>query len=143
MTKQNLSSPAANPSKRPAPAGSKQGVLLVDDDAFYRTVLKDILSRAGYNVVGEAKDGIEGLNKARALKPGIIILDITMPGKNGLDTAMELSNEHVAVHIIMCTSLKDESFIREAASYGVSAYIIKPFTENDILKTLHGLSPLT
>ncbi|MEK7880795.1 MAG: response regulator [Deltaproteobacteria bacterium] len=131
MTKQEKSSPNAAP-------GNKK-ILIVDDDAFFLQLLYDIVSKAGYIVVGVAENGEDGVNKAHQLGPDIVMLDIIMPVKNGLVAAKEIKASHPAIKIVMCTSLKDAMFVKEAAVCGVSAYIKKPFSEADVLTALSGL----
>ena len=131
MTKQEKSSPNA------APESKK--VLIVDDDAFFIEMLYDIVSRAGYEIVGVAENCEDGVNKTNQLAPDIVLLDIIMPVKNGLAAAREIKASHPSIKIIMCTSLKDAMFAREADACGVSAYIKKPFSEADVLTALNGL----
>ena len=131
MTKQEKSSPNAAP-------GNKK-VLIVDDDAFFLQMLYDIVSKAGYEVVGVAENGEDGVNKTKQLNPDIVMLDIIMPVKNGLVAAKEIKASHPAIKIVMCTSLKDAMFVNEAAACGVSAYIKKPFSEADVLTALSSL----
>ena len=131
MTKQRKSSPNT--------AGINKKVLIVDDDAFFIEMLYDIVSKAGYEVVGVAENGEDGVNKTNHLAPDIVLLDIIMPVKNGLAAAKEIKNAHPAIKIIICTSLKDAIFAREADACGVSAYIKKPFSEADVLTALNGL----
>ena len=131
MTKQEKSSPNA------APESKK--VLIVDDDAFFIEMLYDIVSRAGYEIVGVAENGEDGVNKTNQLAPDIVLLDIIMPVKNGLAAAREIKASHPSIKIIMCTSLKDAMFVKEADECGVSAYIKKPFSEADVLTALSGL----
>jgi len=131
MTKQEKSSPNAAP-------GNKK-ILIVDDDAFFLQMLYDIVSKAGYIVAGVAENGEDGVNKAHQLGPDIVMLDIIMPIKNGLVAAKEIKAAHPAIKIVMCTSLKDAMFVKEADVCGVSAYIKKPFNEADVLAALNGL----
>lgn len=116
-------------------------VLIADDTAFFRMALKDILTRGGYEVVGEAENGAEAAELAKTLRPDIVILDVVMPVKNGIEAAKEITKLNFPVKIVMCTSLGYEPIVEEAIRSGASAYIIKPLSESKVLNTLEGLGP--
>lgn len=111
-------------------------VLIADDVAFFRAVLKDILSKGGFEVVGEAVNGSEAVDKARALAPDIVILDIIMPIKNGLEAARDISMLRLPIKIVMCTSLGYEPIVEQAIKSGACGYILKPLDENKVLSAL-------
>lgn len=118
-------------------------VLIADDGLFFRAALKDILTRGGYEVVGEAENGEQALVLASELKPDIVILDIVMPVMNGIEAAREITMLNLPLKIVMCTSLGFEAIAEEAIRSGASGYIIKPLSEAKVLhtlKTLHGAS---
>ncbi|MBI1912695.1 MAG: response regulator [Deltaproteobacteria bacterium] len=114
-------------------------VLIADDAAFFRVALRDILKKGGYEVVGEATNGAEALEQAAALRPDIVILDVVMPVKNGLEAAREISQLKLPLKIVMCTSLGYEPIVEEAIKSGACAYIIKPLSETKVLNTLGSL----
>ncbi|MCK5237019.1 MAG: response regulator [Deltaproteobacteria bacterium] len=115
-------------------------VLIIDDDAFFRRIISDIISKAdGFTVIGEANDGIEGLDKLDELQPDIVFLDIIMPLKNGIETAKEISKRANAPKIIMCSTMKSDSIIKDAENCGISAYIKKPPQEEEVLNILRSL----
>ncbi|MBI5344868.1 MAG: response regulator [Deltaproteobacteria bacterium] len=114
-------------------------VLIADDVALFRTALKDILESTGYDVVGDASNGADAVEKARALKPDIVILDVVMPVKNGLEAAKEISLLNLPVKIVMCTSLGYELIVEEAIQSGASAYIMKPLNRDSVLEALKSL----
>ena len=114
-------------------------VLIVDDTALYRGFLKDILAKGGYEVVGEAGDGVEGLRLAQELQPDFILLDIVMPLKNGLEVARELATLDLPSKVVMCTTLGHNAVVLEAMQSGVSGFITKPFNEFDVLTALDEL----
>lgn len=118
---------------------SKKKVLIVDDLSFFRTALRDILERAGFDVVGEAANGAEAIDKTRTLAPDIVILDVVMPVKTGIDAAKEISLMKMPLKIVMCSSLGYEPIMEEAMRAGASAYILKPLNEEDVLHALKGL----
>jgi two-component system chemotaxis response regulator CheY len=102
-------------------------------------MLYDILSKGGYEVVGKAENGEEAVAMASELRPDIVILDIIMPVKNGIDAAREISSMPDAPIIVMCTSLGFEPIVDEAMRAGASAYIVKPLGSDQVLKTLRCL----
>ncbi|MDP2690209.1 MAG: response regulator [Deltaproteobacteria bacterium] len=111
-------------------------VIIADDTDFFRAVLCDILSKGGYEVVGQAVNGEEALRLVSELRPDIIILDIIMPVKNGIEVAKEISLMEGAPKIVMCTSLGYEPIVDEAIRSGACAYIIKPLSTEKVLRTL-------
>lgn len=116
-------------------------VLIVDDGVFFRKTLREILTAGGYDVVGEAENGVQALAEAIRLRPDIIILDVVMPIKNGLEAAREISGLAISAKIVMCTSLGYEPIVDEAVSSGASGYILKPLNELKVLSALKNLYP--
>jgi len=114
-------------------------VIIADDTEFFRTALKDILLGAGFNVVGEATNGAEALELATELRPDLVILDVVMPVKNGLEAAKAISALKLPLKIVMCTSLGYEPIVEEAIRSGASGYIIKPLSETKVLNTLKSI----
>lgn len=114
-------------------------ILICDDVAFFRASLRDILIEAGFEVVAEAANGIEAIEKTRAAKPDIVILDIVMPNKNGLEAAKELVRLRMPLKIVICSSLGYEPIVKEALRAGASAYILKPFDKTGVIDTLNKL----
>lgn len=114
-------------------------VLIADDTEFFRAALKDILQGAGFEVVGEAADGAEALRLAGELRPDLVILDVVMPVKNGLEAAKAISALALPLKIVMCTSLGYEPIVEEAIRSGASGYIIKPLSETKVLNTLNSI----
>lgn len=116
-------------------------VLIADDGVFFRNALREILTAGGYDIVGEAENGEQALWEALRLKPDIIILDVVMPVKNGLEAAREISGLGLQTKIVMCTSLGYEPIVEEAVSSGACGYIMKPLNENKVLSALKNLYP--
>ena len=114
-------------------------VLIADDTDLYRAMLYGILTRGGYKVVGQAINGAEAVAMAFELRPDIIVLDIIMPVKNGIDAAREISSKPDPPIIVMCTSLGFEPIVDEAMRAGARAYIVKPLSSEQVLKTLRCL----
>lgn len=116
-------------------------VVIADDTDFYRAAIYEIVTKGGYEVVGKAANGAEAIRMAVDLKPDIVILDIIMPVKNGIEAAREISRMEGAPKIVMCSSLGFKSIIDDAMRAGASAYIIKPPSADEILKELQRLCP--
>lgn len=106
-------------------------VLLVDDEALIRMGMRAMLQDLGYRVVGEAADGEEAVEKVAALDPDVVIMDIKMPGMDGLEATRRIMAEH-PVPIIVLTAYNQRSLVEEAADAGVLAYLMKPVRESDI-----------
>ena len=102
-------------------------ILLADDLSFMRMIQKEILSEKGYNIVGEASDGIEAVEKYKKLRPDVVILDITMPNMNGLEAMKKILEFDPDAKIIICSALGQQKLIVEAIKAGVKDFIVKPF----------------
>lgn len=111
-------------------------ILLADDLSFMRMVQKEILEEKGYDVVAEASDGLEAIEKYKAVKPDIVILDITMPNMNGLDAMHKIFEIDKAAKIIMCSALGQQQLIVEAIKSGVKDFIVKPFKPERMLSAI-------
>jgi two-component system chemotaxis response regulator CheY len=112
-------------------------VLITDDAAFMREMLREILTDGGYEVVAEAADGDETLARFREHHPDVITLDIVMPGKSGLDVLREITALDPSACIVMCSALGQEALVMEALEAGAKEYIIKPFKPDQVLGALN------
>jgi len=117
-------------------------VLIADDVAFFRAALQDILSKGDYEVIGEAANGADALDKARELSPDLVILDVVMPEMNGIEALKEIVKLNIPVKVIMCSSLGYEAIVEAAMKEGACGYIIKPLNEKKVLNTLDHLLTL-
>ncbi|GIV14856.1 MAG: Fis family transcriptional regulator [Armatimonadota bacterium] len=106
-------------------------VLIADDEPIIRLDLKNMLESLGYEVVAEAGDGVSAVEAARTLKPDVAILDIKMPGMDGIDAANVLNSEKIAP-VVLLTAFSDMDLINRAKEAGVFAYLVKPFRESDL-----------
>ena len=111
-------------------------VLIVDDSRTSRRVLKDILDRVGYEVVGEAINGQEGFDQYVKLQPDIVTMDITMPVVDGIEAVKLIRKFDNNAKIIMITAAGQKEKIVEALKYGASEFITKPFVEESVLEAL-------
>jgi len=107
---------------------NKVRILIVDDEAVIRMGLKSMVTALGYEVAGTAASGDDALEKAAALKPDLMLLDIKMPGKDGLTVAETLATER-PMPIIMLTAYTDQALIERAANAAVMGYLVKPINE--------------
>lgn len=115
-------------------------IMVVDDSPFASKQIKDIVEDNGYEVIGYAKDGEEAIEFYKELKPDIVILDIIMPGLNGLATAEILKKQDPAVKILMLSSLCDAGTMEEVKSIGVKHLIPKPLEADVLLASLELVS---
>lgn len=115
-------------------------IMVVDDSPFASKQIKDIVEDNGYEVIGYAKDGEEAIELYKELKPDIFILDIIMPGLNGLETAEILKKQDPAVKILMLSSLCDAGTMEEVKSIGVKHLIPKPLEADVLLASLELVS---
>jgi two-component system chemotaxis response regulator CheY len=111
-------------------------ILLVDDAAFMRMMLKDILVKAGYDVVGEAENGVKAIEKYKELKPGLVILDITMPEMDGIKAAKAIKDADGGALIIMCSAMGQQAMVIESIQAGARDFIVKPFQADRVLEAV-------
>lgn len=102
-------------------------ILLADDLAFIKMVQKEILQKKGYQVIGEAIDGIEVIEKYKKLKPDVVIMDITMPRMDGLNALKAIKHIDDKARVIVCSALGQQKLIIEAIRMGAKDFIVKPF----------------
>lgn len=111
-------------------------VLIVDDALFIRTTLKKMLEQNGYDVVGEAENGLEAVLKYNELKPDLVTMDITMPRMDGLTALKAIKKTNPSAKVVMITALGKEDTVKEAILAGASGFIVKPFVEEQVLRGL-------
>ncbi|TGE04055.1 response regulator [Hymenobacter fodinae] len=112
----------------------KNRILIVDDSFYMRTMLKNMLTDAGYDVVGEAANGQQALELATQTKPDLITLDVILPDNTGLDVLKGIRQEQPDVKVVMCSAVGQEVIVNEALESGATAYIVKPFSEEKVLE---------
>ena len=114
-------------------------VLIVDDAAFMRISIKNMLTKNGYEVVGEAENGKIGVEKYKELSPDIVTMDITMPELSGLDALKEIIKINPAAQVIMVSAMGQEAMVRDAIISGAKGFIVKPFKEDGIISAIKKL----
>lgn len=110
-------------------------VLIAEDEPIVRMDLRELLESQDYQIVGEAPDGQSAINIARREKPDVIIMDIRMPGMDGIEAAKILTEEEIAP-VIFLTAYSDRELVEKAKEVGVVAYLVKPFKENDLFPAI-------
>ena len=111
-------------------------VLVVDDAAFMRMMVKDILSKNGYEVVGEAENGLKAVEKYQELKPDLTTMDITMPEMDGITAVKQIKKIDPAAKIIMCSAMGQQAMVIEAIQSGARDFIVKPFQPDRVLEAV-------
>lgn len=111
-------------------------ILIVDDSKTSRRFLRDMLEDAGHEIVGEAVNGQEGIDKYFELRPDIVTMDITMPGKNGITAVEDIMSKDPCAKVIMVTAAGQKSNMLEALKRGAADFIQKPFEESVILSVI-------
>ena len=114
-------------------------ILLADDAAFMRMMLKNALVQGGYTDVHEAVDGADAVEKYDELNPDLVILDITMPNMDGLEALKAIRGKNANANVIMCSAMGQESMVMEAVRSGAKDFVVKPFKPERILKTVSSI----
>ncbi len=118
----------------------RREAVIADDNAFYRASMRGILKAGGFDVLAEADNGEKALEFTKRHNPSLVVLDLVMPVKNGLEATREIKALAEAPRVIICSSLRDERIIKEAEEAGADAYITKPFTSREMLEPALDLS---
>jgi two-component system chemotaxis response regulator CheY len=111
-------------------------VLVCDDAIFMRTMISDILSQAGYDVVGEAETGVEAVEKYKQLKPDLVTMDIVMPDLGGIEAVREIMKFDSAARILMCSAMGQQALVVEAIQAGARDFVVKPFQPSRVLEAV-------
>lgn len=114
-------------------------IMLVDDAAFMRMIIKDTLIKNGYTDIIEAANGEEAVEKFKEERPDLVVMDITMPVMNGLESLSKLKEIDSNVKVIMCSAMGQENMVLEALKLGAKDFIVKPFKSDRIMKTISSL----
>lgn len=117
-------------------------ILIADDSLFIRTKIGDVVKNAGYEVIGFASNGVEAVLLYNQLKPDLMLLDITMPQKDGLTALKEIKQNHQDAKIIMISAMAQDNIVNEAVQYGAIDFIEKPVYDSKILSALERIFSL-
>lgn len=111
-------------------------ILIVDDAAFMRMMIKDTLKKNGYTSLVEAADGEIAVQQFKDEKPDLVIMDITMPNKTGIEALQEIKAADGGAKVVMCSAMGQESMVVEAIKLGALDFIVKPFKPDRIIQTV-------
>ncbi|MBI5104138.1 MAG: response regulator [Solirubrobacterales bacterium] len=111
-------------------------VLVVDDAAFMRKMVTDAVTNGGHEVVGEAGNGIEAVQRFQELRPDVMTLDITMPEKDGLAALKEIIAVDPGAKVVMCSALGQESKVLESIKLGAKDFVVKPFQADRVVSAI-------
>ncbi len=111
-------------------------ILIVDDAAFMRMMIKDILTKNGFEVVGEANDGAQAVEKYKDLNPDLVTMDITMPEMDGITALREIKKYDAAAKVIMCSAMGQQAMVIDAIQAGAKDFIVKPFQADRVIEAI-------
>ncbi len=114
----------------------KARVLIADDASFMRQMIREIIEPEGYEVVGEATDGVEAVEQYEQLDPDLVTMDIVMPKRSGIDAVKSIIEKWPDAQVVMCSALGQETLVMEALQAGAKDFIVKPFKPDNVLSTL-------
>ena len=113
-----------------------KSVLICDDAIFMRTMVGDILTQAGYDVVGEAETGVQAVERYRELKPDLVTMDIVMPDMGGIDAVREIVKLDPEAKVLMCSAMGQQALVVEAIQAGAKDFVVKPFQPSRVLEAV-------
>lgn len=111
-------------------------VLIVDDAAFMRMMIKDILEKNGFEVIGEANNGIKAVEIYKKEKPDVVTMDITMPDMDGIEAVRQIKAFDPAAKVIMCSAMGQQTMVMDAIRAGARDFIVKPFQSDRVLEAI-------
>jgi two-component system, chemotaxis family, chemotaxis protein CheY len=114
-------------------------VLVCDDAIFMRTMITDILTQAGYEVVGEAETGAQAVERYRQLKPDLVTMDIVMPDMGGIEAVRAICKDSPEAKILMCSAMGQQALVVEAIQAGAKDFVVKPFQPSRVLEAVQRL----
>ena len=113
-----------------------KSVLICDDAAFMRMMIKDILTKNGYNVVGEAENGLKAVEKYQETKPDLVLMDITMPEMDGIQALKKIKQADPNASVVMCSAMGQQAMVIESIQSGARDFIVKPFQPDRVLEAV-------
>ncbi len=112
------------------------GILIVDDAAFMRMMIRDVLTKNGFEIVGEAENGQKAIEKYKELTPELVIMDITMPEVDGIQAVKEIKKHDANAKVIMCSAMGQQAMVIEAIQAGAKDFIVKPFQADRVVEAV-------
>jgi response regulator NasT len=125
-----MTTPIADPTGTPP-----RRVVIAEDEALIRLDLAEMLREEGYQVVGEAGDGQEAVDLAESLRPDLVIMDVKMPRRDGIDAAAEIAAKRIAP-VVLLTAFSQRDLVEKARDAGAMAYLVKPFSISDLVPAI-------
>ena len=113
-----------------------KNILICDDAAFMRMMIKDILSKNGYNVAGEAENGLKAVEKFKEVSPDLVLMDITMPEMDGIQALKEIKKLDAGALVIMCSAMGQQAMVIESIQAGAKDFIVKPFQADRVIEAV-------
>ena len=113
-----------------------KNILICDDAAFRRMMIKDILTKNGYNIAGEAENGAKAVEKYNETKPDLVLMDITMPEMDGIQALKKIKEGDPNATVIMCSAMGQQAMVIEAIQSGAKDFIVKPFQAERVLEAV-------
>ena len=111
-------------------------ILIVDDAAFMRMMIKDILTKNGYEVVAEAANGVQAVELYKTHQPDLVTMDITMPEMDGIEAVKQIKAVNPGAKIVMCSAMGQQSMVMDAIKAGANDFIVKPFQADRVLEAV-------
>lgn len=113
-----------------------KNILICDDAAFMRMMIKDILTKNGYNVAGEAENGVKAVEKYKEIDPDLVLMDITMPEMDGIQALKEIKKTNANALVIMCSAMGQQAMVIESIQAGAKDFIVKPFQADRVIEAV-------
>ena len=113
-----------------------KNILICDDVAFMRMMIKDILTKNGYNIAGEAENGAKAVEKYNELKPDLVLMDITMPEMDGIEALKKIKAGDPNAMVIMCSAMGQQAMVIESIQSGAKDFIVKPFQADRVIEAV-------
>ncbi|MBE5874853.1 MAG: response regulator [Lachnospiraceae bacterium] len=113
-----------------------KNILICDDAAFMRMMIKDILTKNGYNVAGEAENGLKAIEKYKEVSPDLVLMDITMPEMDGIQALKEIKKLDGSATVIMCSAMGQQAMVIESIQAGAKDFIVKPFQAERVIEAV-------
>ena len=113
-----------------------KNILICDDAAFMRMMIKDILTKNGYNIAGEAENGARAVEKYAELKPDLVLMDITMPEMDGIEALKKIKASDPGASVIMCSAMGQQAMVIESIQSGAKDFIVKPFQADRVIEAV-------
>ena len=114
-----------------------KNILICDDAAFMRMMIKDILTKNGYEIAGEAENGAKAVEKYNETKPDLVLMDITMPEMDGIESLKAIRAKDPNACVIMCSAMGQQAMVIDAIQAGAKDFVVKPFQPDRVLESIH------